>query len=151
MSDQPERTGLSTADLAAASAGDGTETDGKGQDVKGQVATDPMPNATATTNNGAGSASTQAPQAITLFASDESNDFWSRWDDIQAGFVDQPRQAVQQADALVAEVMTRLAAIFADERNSLEQQWDRGDNISTEDLRIAFQRYRSFFNRLLAV
>jgi hypothetical protein len=75
----------------------------------------------------------------------------SRWDNIQTGFVDEPRSAVQQADELVALTIKRLAETFAEERNGLERQWDRGDNVSTEDLRIALQRYRSFFQRLLTV
>jgi hypothetical protein len=58
---------------------------------------------------------------------------------------------VEQADSLVAEVMQRLAAVFADERNGLEQQWDRGDDTSTKDLRVALRRYRSFFDRLLTL
>jgi hypothetical protein len=86
-----------------------------------------------------------------LFADDACQALWKRWDDIQAGFVDEPRRAVQDADSLVAETMQQLANTFARERNDLEQQWGRGDNVSTEDLRIAFRRYRSFFKRLLSV
>jgi hypothetical protein len=86
-----------------------------------------------------------------LFADDECHGLWKRWDDIQAGFVDEPRRAVQDADTLVAETMQQLANTFARERGNLEQQWGRGDNVSTEDLRIAFRRYRSFFKRLLSV
>jgi hypothetical protein len=63
--------------------------------------------------------------------------------------VDEPRQTVAEADKLVASVMQRLAEGFANERSGLEKQWDRGDNVSTEDLRVALQRYRSFFDRLL--
>jgi hypothetical protein len=70
---------------------------------------------------------------------------------VQTAFVDEPRRAVEQADGLVASAMKRLAEVFAEERSKLEQQWDRGDNVSTEDLRIALQRYRSFFHRLLAI
>ena len=70
---------------------------------------------------------------------------------IQAAFVDEPRRAVEQADSLVASAMKRLAEVFAEERSKLEHQWDRGDNVWTEDLRIALQRYRSFFHRLLAI
>ena len=73
------------------------------------------------------------------------------WSAIQAAFVDEPRRAVEQADSLVASAMKRLAEVFAEERSKLEHQWDRGDNVSTEDLRIALQRYRSFFHRLLAI
>ena len=86
-----------------------------------------------------------------LFARDESDDFHRRWTDIQAGFVDEPRQAVANADGLVAEAIKRLAEIFARERGSLEQQWAQGADVSTEDLRVALQRYRSFFDRLLSV
>ena len=68
---------------------------------------------------------------------------------MQTGFVDEPRRAVEEADKLVATVMQRLAEGFAIERASLEKAWDRGDNISTEDLRVAFRSYRSFFDRLL--
>jgi hypothetical protein len=85
-----------------------------------------------------------------LFASSESSDLRSQWEAIQTGFVDEPRRAVENADALVAELMQRLAATFSEERRSLEAQWDRGDDVSTEDLRIALQRYRSFFDRLLS-
>ena len=92
-----------------------------------------------------------AERAPSLLAADEANTFRARWDEIQTGFVDEPRQAVERADALVASAIKRLAEIFANERANLEKQWDRGDNISTEDLRIALQRYRSFFDRLLSV
>jgi hypothetical protein len=74
-----------------------------------------------------------------------------RWQDVQGGFVDDPRNAVKAADEMVASLMTRLAQIFADERGKLEHEWDKGDNVSTEDLRLALQRYRSFFDRLLSV
>jgi hypothetical protein len=86
-----------------------------------------------------------------LFAENESTNFRNRWTEIQAAFVDEPRRAVEQADALVAEVIKRLASSFADERSKLEGQWGRGDNVSTEDLRVALQRYRAFFDRLLSV
>lgn len=86
-----------------------------------------------------------------LFSPDEAKEFHSRWDGIQVSFVDEPRQAVEQADALVANAMKRLAEIFAEERGNLDQQWDRGGDVSTEDLRIALRRYRSFFGRLLSV
>lgn len=73
-----------------------------------------------------------------------------RWKDIQAEFVDEPRTAVQDADALVAELMQRLAQMFASEREQLESRWAGGDDVSTEDLRRSLRRYRSFFERLLA-
>jgi len=90
-------------------------------------------------------------RAEPLFAADQAGEFKGRWTDIQVGFVDEPRQAVEQADALVAEVMKRLAEVFANERSTLESQWSRGGDVSTEDLRVALQRYRSFFDRLLSV
>jgi hypothetical protein len=85
-----------------------------------------------------------------LLATNDAEGFRARWTDIQTGFVDEPRRAVEQADALVAELMQHLASTFADERGRLERQWDRGDDVPTDHLRDAFQRYRSFFERLLA-
>jgi len=86
---------------------------------------------------------------IPLFSESEMGEFRSQWAKIQTCFVDEPRGTVKDADKLVAAVMQRLAEGFANERSSLEKQWDRGDNVSTEDLRLALQRYRSFFDRLL--
>src|SRR6266851_555932 len=85
-----------------------------------------------------------------LFPENELNEFRSRWDKVQIGFVDEPRAAVEKADSLVATVVKRIAEQFAAERAELKHQWDRGDNVSTEDLRQALRRYRSFFDRLLA-
>jgi len=90
-------------------------------------------------------------RATPLFSENETKDLHSRWDDIQTGFVDEPRRAVEQADELVAAAIKRLAEVFASERSNLEQQWDRGNDVSTEDLRVTLQRYRSFFSRLLSV
>ena len=98
-----------------------------------------------------GSQTEQNDGSTQLFPSNELQDLRTRWKDIQTGFVDEPRKAVEQADGLVASSMKRLAEVFAQERSGLEQQWDRGDNVSTEDLRVALQRYRSFFDRLLSV
>jgi hypothetical protein len=86
-----------------------------------------------------------------LFAENELRDFRARWDQVQTSFVDEPRHAVEQADRLVATVVKRIAEQFAEERSKLEKQWDRGDNVSTEDLRQGFKRYRAFFDRLLSV
>jgi hypothetical protein len=85
-----------------------------------------------------------------LFPDDELHNFRARWDQVQTSFVDEPRQAVEQADSLVANVVKRIAEQFSAERATLEQQWAQGDNVSTEDLRQALRRYRSFFDRLLA-
>ena len=99
----------------------------------------------------ASASTTEEEQATPLFSQSESKDFVARWDALQVGFIDEPRRAVEQADNLVASAMKRLAEIFAEERARLEGQWDRGDNVSTEDLRVAMRRYRSFFRRLLAM
>ena len=86
-----------------------------------------------------------------LFAPNDTQDFRSRWEKIQIGFVDEPRKAVEQADELVASAIKRLAEVFASERQKLEAEWDKNDNVSTEELRVALRRYRSFFDRLLSV
>ncbi len=88
-------------------------------------------------------------EPLPLFSELEMSDFRAQWSNIQIGFVDEPRRTVEDADKLVAAVMQRLAKVFTDERSSLEKQWDRGDSVSTEDLRLTLQRYRSFFDRLL--
>src|SRR5689334_17421016 len=80
-------------------------------------------------------------EADALLPADENAEFQSRWESLQTGFVDQPRRTVEQADELVAQVMKRLADGFATERERLEQQWGRGEDISTEDLRVTLQRY----------
>jgi hypothetical protein len=85
-----------------------------------------------------------------LFAENELRDFRARWDQVQTSFVDEPRHAVEQADTLVATVVKHIAEQFAEERSKLEKQWDRGDNVSTEELRQGFKRYRAFFDRLLS-
>ena len=96
-------------------------------------------------------ANREAVEATPLFPDDQLQDLQARWNDIQTGFVDEPRSAVERADSLVASTMQQLAEAFSKERSQLEHQWDSGNNISTEDLRIAFQRYRSFFRRLLSM
>jgi hypothetical protein len=94
---------------------------------------------------------TESAASTALFPENESKDFHKRWTEIQTAFVDEPRRAVERADELVAEVIKRLANSFAQERSRLEGQWGRGDNVSTEDLRVALQRYRAFFDRLLKI
>ena len=86
-----------------------------------------------------------------LLPQDFSGDMKSRWESIQTGFVDDPKTAVQRADELVASSIRKLAETFAEERAKLEQQWSKGNDVSTEDLRQALRRYRAFFQRLLAV
>lgn len=86
-----------------------------------------------------------------LLASNEAQELRSRWNKIQTGFVDEPRRSVKDADALVAETIDRLSETFTQTRAKMEREWDRGDSVSTEDLRMALRRYRSFFTRLLAM
>jgi hypothetical protein len=86
-----------------------------------------------------------------LFPASERKELEQRWNDIQAGFVDQPRASVEEANALVSELMDRLVSSFTEQRDQLEAQWERGGDVTTEDLRVALMRYRSFFGRLLEV
>jgi len=164
MKGQDEK--LSTADLARASERDPRRLDEI--DIRGHederiradaaVADRPAPPAESTMGRtpppvaGPAQKAPSAPpvERIALFGDKDAADLRARWSDIQTGFVDEPRRAVEHADSLVADVMKRLAEGFAGERAQLEKQWDRGDNITTEDLRVALQRYRSFFDRLLA-
>lgn len=85
-----------------------------------------------------------------LLADERASSFHQRWEEIQVRFVDEPRSAVEDADQLVTEVIEQLQASFTTERGRLEGQWQQGDEVSTEDLRLALRRYRSFFDRLLA-
>ena len=90
------------------------------------------------------------PEATTnLLLREESEHFRTRWNEIQGKFVDEPRDAVQQADALVSEVVDQITRMFATEHGTLEGQWKQGNDVSTEDLRKALQHYRAFFNRLV--
>ena len=129
-----ERDALTTADMAA-------------------VGTVPARTKTRVDNRSTGPEEEQRPEAAMapLFDEDEADDLRSRWFAIQVRFVDEPRQSVEEADQLVAAVMKRLAEVFAAERQNLEKEWGAGDDISTEDLRVALTRYRSFFDRLLSV
>lgn len=86
-----------------------------------------------------------------LLPRDFSEDMRARWETIQTEFVDDPRVSVQCADELVATAIKKLAESFAEERAKLEQEWSKGNDVSTEDLRQALRRYRAFFHRLLSV
>ena len=86
-----------------------------------------------------------------LFENKEAEKFRTQWLEIQSRFVDDPSVSVQDADKLVAEVIQNITRSFADKRMGLETQWKSGDNVSTEDLRVAMKHYRSFFNRLLTL
>lgn len=90
------------------------------------------------------------PESTTnLLLREDSEHFRTRWNEIQGKFVDEPRDAVQQADALVSEVVDQITRMFAAEHGTLEGQWKQGNDVSTEDLRKALQHYRAFFNRLV--
>ena len=92
---------------------------------------------------------TNTGSSTALLDREESEHLRTRWNEIQGKFVDEPRSAVQQADTLVSEVIEKITQMFANEHSSLEGQWNQGNDVSTEDLRKALQRYRSFFNRLV--
>ena len=138
---------LSTADFVAGGKA-AQEEDQRPRGSDGQTFAredDPKPIMT----GGQGAAREEAPGP--LLATDLVQDLRNRWDHVQTNFVDEPRAAVQQADELVAQAMKHIAESFANERNRLEQQWDRGDDVNTEDLRQALRKYRAFFQRLLSV
>jgi hypothetical protein len=108
--------------------------------------------ATATAAKPAPSKARQAEPIVPLFSPDECQSLRSQWESLQAGFVDEPRQAVEHADRLVHEAIDELAKGFSSQRQGLERQWHDGEReASTEDLRLAFRRYRSFFERLLTM
>jgi hypothetical protein len=99
----------------------------------------------------AGGAAFAEEKPAALLPADFVQDLRTRWDRVQTAFVDEPRNAVQEADQLVDQAIKKLSDVFANERSRLEQQWDRGDDVNTEDLRVALRTYRSFFQRLLTV
>ncbi|MFD3453924.1 hypothetical protein ACFWVC_17320 [Streptomyces sp. NPDC058691] len=125
-----------TATRAPAYPGEGTPAGRKPSEPPAETAGAPMEN-------------TSVDQAPQLLSSQDEESFRARWQEIQSQFVDDPRDAVHTADALVADVMQKLAATFAHHKQELEGQWDRGEQVNTEDLRTALRQYRSFFNRLL--
>lgn len=92
----------------------------------------------------------ESPTDGSLLPADQSRQLTSRWEEIQASFVDRPQEAVEQADALVADLMNRVTGGLTSERERLESQWASGEDVSTEDLRVALTRYRTFFDRLLS-
>jgi hypothetical protein len=104
-----------------------------------------------TDRGGEGSGSEPTTARHTGLADDDLAGLRARWNEVQAGFVDDPRACVQKADGLVSDVVTRLTSGFTEARSRLEHQWGHGEEASTEDLRVALTRYREFFERLLAV
>ena len=99
----------------------------------------------------AGGPTNREPAMMPLFSSHDTQGLRSRWESLQVAFVDEPRHAVEEADRLVTETVESLSRGFAAEREKLEKQWHRGEDASTEDLRLALRRYRSFFERLLSI
>jgi hypothetical protein len=146
MSREDERT-LSTADFAAASEApqareERDRTERERDDGLTQVET---------SGRAPAARAAQAEPLAELFPADAAADFRSRWDAVQIGFVDDPKQAVKQADELVAQVMKSLAESFSRQRSAIESGTGGGNEASTENLRVALQRYRSFFQRLLSL
>ena len=120
---------------------------GAARESQGLAASEPQTGSSAGSVHQGGTEVAEAEPS--LIEAQEANEYRSRWNDIQGGFVDEPRDTLAKADQLVAEVIQQLTRTFADERSRFEEQWTRGADVSTEDLRLAFRRYRSFFNGLL--
>src|SRR3954471_17977645 len=147
---------LSTRDIASPPAQEQTLRNGTedGESTTDEAVGTPQPVADdRSPQRAAGDDGTPQPVADDdgpLLPESQGSELHARWEAIQVRFVDDPRNAVEEADALVASTMQQLADGFASAREDLEGQWSRGEDISTEDLRVALQRYRSFFRRLLA-
>jgi hypothetical protein len=92
---------------------------------------------------------TESPR--TLFSRQQAEDLQSRWSTIQTSFIDEPRRAVKEADALVAVAIRQISDSFSDQRKQLEGRWSQDDKASTEDLRTTLQQYRSFFSHLISM
>jgi hypothetical protein len=134
MSRERDERSLSTADIASATEPSQARREMPVQDDRPE-----------------GAAPAQAEQLAALFDRDLAHDFRMHWGNIQAGFVDDPRRAVQQADELVAQVMKSLAESFARQRQEIEAEVGGQEAADTENLRQALRRYRSFFERLLTL
>ncbi len=133
---------ISTSEIASGETGmQSRETEDRDQAANRQQMTD---------GREMGQARDGGSERSLLVSDTDASSYRQRWTAIQSEFVDEPRSSVEQADGLVAEVMQRVAQGFSQERSKLESQWERGDDISTEDLRQALQHYKSFFQRLLA-
>ncbi|MFI9201141.1 hypothetical protein [Streptomyces sp. NPDC053048] len=161
---EPEEGGLSTEDLARTSGeetggttgdtaefpgtptypGESTEETGSTEETEGTEDTTESTEGTAE-----GAPAQDEEEAPQLLSADDEEGFRTRWQEIQNRFVDDPREAVSSADTLVAEVMRTLASTFSQRKEDLESQWNLGEEVDTEDLRMALRHYRSFFNRLL--
>ncbi|HJV60334.1 MAG TPA: hypothetical protein VJ743_05270 [Albitalea sp.] len=136
MNDRIEQESLTTADLVAATQAQAPQAP--------QSAQQDQPRPDGQRPDG------QGEELAALFPPDKAQEFRSRWDEVQIGFVDDPQRAVRQADELVAQVMKNLAETFAGQRAHFEGE-GAADGASTEAMRVALRRYRSFFQRLLAL
>ncbi|MFF8266783.1 hypothetical protein ACF059_05260 [Streptomyces sp. NPDC016562] len=134
--------------LGTAETTDTTAAQTRDEDL-GTDATSTETTATATDTGADQTTGEAADDSQPLLGAQEAEEYRQAWSDIQGRFVDDPQAAVRSADTLVAEVMQTLAGTFASHKQGLEGQWDRGEQVATEDLRLALQHYRSFFNRLL--
>ncbi|MFF3085323.1 hypothetical protein ACFVRB_09770 [Streptomyces nojiriensis] len=167
--------GITTEDIAhpapapapAADGGAGTGTDTGSGEAAADRRTPPMYPGEATADAGAGEGETRergdelptdreagtgparAGADEPLLGAEDTADYRKAWSEIQGRFVDDPQEAVRSADTLVAEVMQSLARTFSAHKQGLEEQWGQGGQVATEELRLALQHYRSFFNRLL--
>ncbi|MER5599961.1 hypothetical protein [Streptomyces sp. NPDC002265] len=146
-SDDAGRPGTEAAPGSSDAAGTGADT----RTGPGTAGTERAAEGVPDTGVAAGESTTRAPEdeVPQLLTEDEERGYRDRWQRVQSRFVDDPRDAVHDADALVADVMQTLAATFARHKRDLEGQWSQGERVSTEELRGALRRYRSFFNRLL--
>ena len=166
MSDQPQQPG----DAAPSASGEGVPSTGESTSAEDATSTAPRTtggrsDSTAeraaaedatTAEPHAGDVKAQQPAGrddsqAPLFAAEEGDRLRGEWEAVQAAFVDDPRAAVQRAGALVSEVVQNLTESFTTAQSRLEQQWSQGEDVSTEDLRQALHRYRSFFERLLSL
>ena len=111
---------------------------------------DPVPAAEAMLQESPPAPASAPAPGMAVLSHEESLDFRTRWNEIQARFVDEPHAAVEQADALVCDVVEQISRMFAAEHNTLASRWNQGNETSTEDLRLTLQAYRAFFNRLVA-
>ena len=140
---------LSTADLARAGARPRADTDGRAEER--EVEDERRAEGRVTERVESGDSARTSEKLEALFTPESASGFRSEWTDIQSRFVDDPRQAVRDGDELVARVMKSLAESFANERSRVETQLQDGGSASTESLRVALRRYRSFFERLLTL
>ena len=145
---------LSTADLAAAARRPDRIADDTAEPALNEERMPPVPDReNEITGHSLDVTETQpAREALEpLFTPELAETYRVRWNAVQSGFVDDPRRAVRSGDELVAQIMTNLADTFAAERQRVEAQLDDSGESSTENLRVALRRYRSFFERLLSL